>query len=160
VVIRTPCRSQPVSRTRHQRLFKVIVLAAQGLFIGVTSLAAAALTVVVIGATARQDRAQCVDDLVCLPHLGPAILAMLAMPVVMAVAGPLVALLLRLSSPGLFATPVLWTVVAADLQDHWPFNSLTSTILILLVSYALLAVWPGGEQQGGKKDSDQAESTS
>jgi hypothetical protein len=133
-------------RTRHQRLFNVVALGAQGLLIGVTSLAAAALTVVVIGATARQDRAQCVDDLACLPHLGPAILAMLAMPVVMAVVGPLVAMLLHLSSPGLFATPVLWTVVAADLQDHWLFNSLTSTISIFLVSYALLAVWLGSDR--------------
>jgi hypothetical protein len=147
-------------RTRDQRLFNVVALGAQGLLIGVTSLTAAALTVVVIGAAARQDRAQCVDDLVCLPHLGPAILAMLAMPVVMAVVGPLVAMLLRLSSPGLLAAPVLWTVVVADLQDHWPFNSLTSTILIFLASYALLAVWVGGEQQGGTKNPDQAESTS
>jgi hypothetical protein len=48
----------------------------------------------------------------------------------------------------------------ADSQDHWPFNSLTSIVLIFLVMYALLAMWVGGQQQDGKKDPDQAESPS
>lgn len=88
---------------------------------------------------------------------------MLAMSVVMAVVGPLIAKLLRLPSSGLFATPVLWPVMVASVgfgpaesQNHWPFNSLTSTISIFFVFYALLAIWVGGQQEGGKKYPERA----
>jgi hypothetical protein len=132
---------------------KVLVWAAQGVVAGVTSLVAAVLTAFAIAKEAEPAGADCVD--VCLPDLGPAILAILAMPVVMGVVGPLVAKLLRLPTPGLFAAPVAWAVVVAsvwlgppDSRDHWPFNSLTSTVSIFLALYAVLAVWAGGQRQG------------
>jgi hypothetical protein len=85
----------------------MLALAAQGLLISVTSLVAAVLAAFVIAKTEGPVRAECVDDLACLPDLGPAILAIMAMPVVIVAVGPLVAKLLRLPSPGLFAAPVV-----------------------------------------------------
>jgi hypothetical protein len=84
----------------------------------------------------------------CLPDLGPVIFAFLAMPLVIAVTGPLVARLVRLTRPWLFAIPAIWALVVVFLAlgpggSFWPFNSAVSSAVIFLVPYALLAVYSG-----------------
>ncbi|MEV4515432.1 hypothetical protein AB0K00_41560 [Dactylosporangium sp. NPDC049525] len=132
----------------HGRPARTLALAAlRGLAIGVASTVAAAAVAFAIIALVKADDAPCDSDLACLPDLGPLILAVLAIPVAVAVTGPLVARLLRVPNPPLFAIPAAFMVVWACVSlgparnIRWPFNDLVSTVLILWLPYVLIAVW-------------------
>ncbi|WP_426502491.1 hypothetical protein ACPPVO_33185 [Dactylosporangium sp. McL0621] len=120
----------------------------RGLAVGVASVAVAVGAGLAIIELSSAGDSSCSSDLVCLPDLGPLIFATMLMPVLIAVTGPLVARLLGLARPLLFAVPAAWAVVLAcvglgpaDGRHRWPYNSAVSSIVILLVPYCLLALW-------------------
>jgi hypothetical protein len=121
--------------------------AARGLIVGAICMAFAAAVATAILWVAAPDEEPCDRDLVCIPDLGPLIAAVIAVPLAIALAGPLVAWLTRIPRPWLFALPAAWAVVLAmvvlgpgNLQAVWPFNSLAAILLILWVPYGLIAM--------------------
>ena len=128
----------------------------RGLAVGVASAATAAAVAFAIIALSPANTAACDSDLVCLPDLGPALLAITAMPLVIAIVGPMAAYLLGASRPGFFAVPAAWATVLAcvgtgpaDGQDRWPFNDAVSSVTILLLPYCLIALWAFRQQTTG-----------
>src|SRR5258705_5359128 len=122
--------------------------ALRGLAVGVASTGAGVLVGFAVIELTPTDDGPCDSDLVCLPDLGPVILVVSLVAVVIALAGPLVAHLLGIRHPALFALPSAWAVVVAcvglgpaDRQDQWPFNDLVSSLLILWIPYSLIALW-------------------
>ena len=120
----------------------------RGLVTGVASVACAAAVAFAIVKLIPADNSPCDGDLPCFPDLGPAILAVVSLPLVIAIVGPLVARLLRLSPPLFFVVPAGWVMVIAcvglgpaDGQDRWPFNDAYSSLGILLILYSLIALW-------------------
>ncbi|MFF5234377.1 hypothetical protein [Dactylosporangium sp. NPDC000521] len=128
----------------------------RGLAIGAASAATAAAVAFAIIGLAPENTSACDSDLVCLPDLGPALLAVTSMPLAIAIVGPMVAHLFGASRPGFFAVPAAWAMVLAcvglgpaDGQDRWPFNDAFSSIVILLVPYCLIALWAFRQQTTG-----------
>ncbi|MBG6136364.1 hypothetical protein [Longispora fulva] len=76
----------------------------------------------------------CDSDLACLPDLGPLIRAAFVGLVVVALVGPLVARVLRLRTPWMFAAPVGVMVCVM-------FSNSVLPLLLIWSSYAPLAVW-------------------
>jgi uncharacterized protein (DUF952 family) len=130
---------------------------ARGLAAGVASVAAAGGVGWAILASAP-PQAPCDSDLACLPDLGPLINAVLAFPVVVAVAGPLAGRLLRVPRPWWLAAPAAWAGVLAyvglgpaDGQAYWPFSSALSCLAILLLPYGLIAWWTSRSAPAGTR---------
>ncbi|MEV0128763.1 hypothetical protein AB0H83_09890 [Dactylosporangium sp. NPDC050688] len=128
----------------------------RGLAIGVVSAGAAVGVAFAIVELVPRDTAPCDSDLVCLPDVRSLILAIVSVPVVIAVVGPVVARLLGMAWPWLFAAPAGWAVVLAcvglgpaDGQEHWPFNDPFSSVVILLVPYCAIALVTVRQPPGG-----------
>ncbi|WP_212844715.1 hypothetical protein [Catellatospora sp. IY07-71] len=125
---------------------EAIGTAARGLAVGVLSAGLAALVGYLL---LTGPRAQpCGAGATCVQGFGPLMLAALAVPVIVLVAGPLLARLLRMPVPDAFAAPAVWVVVMvcvgldqpADGRRRWPLAEPFSTIGVLLVLYVLVAL--------------------
>lgn len=131
----------------------------RGLATGVASVACAAAVAFAIVEFAPADNSPCDSDLACLPDLGPLILAIVSLPLVIAIVGPLVARLLRMSRPWFFVVPAGWAVAVAcvglgpaDSRDRWPFNDVFSSLVILLIPYSLIALWTSWQRTKDQAD--------
>ncbi|MEU5726609.1 hypothetical protein ABZ783_33010 [Micromonospora sp. NPDC047738] len=149
----------PAAPARLVRPRKALRLVAAGLLVGLVTLGVAVAAALALAKLAEREPASCAEDAPCLPDLGPVILAILSVPVLMAVVGPLAARILRLPAPGLFAMPVIWAVVVAcvllgpaDRRQHWPFDSPVGLGFTFLLPYAGLALWAGHRRGGTSPD--------
>jgi hypothetical protein len=130
-----------------RRLRPLVPVVVRGLAVSVGSTLAAVAVAAAMVRLWPVDASACDGDLACLPDVGLAIAALASIPVAIAVAGPLMARLLRLRYPALFVLPSLWAagVVCvwlgpADAADRWPFNDVVSSALILWIPYVVLAL--------------------